>query len=88
MGARGPDHNLFVLGPFSIQNVQKIAKDTVSSIFFNLNPSLNPINDFCSPDMTPLDTFNKSSDFQHIMGGFTGVSYEADLTKNLYLSLL
>ena len=72
MGARGPEINLFVLGLFSIENVQKIAKNTVFSIFFDLNLSLNPFNDFCSPDMTPLDTFHQFSNFQHIVGGFMG----------------
>ena len=88
MGARGPDNNLFVLGPFSIENVWKIAKNAVFSIFCHLNPSMNPINDFCSLDTTPLDTFHPFSNFQHITGGFTGVLYEAALAKNGYLSLL
>ena len=64
MGARGPDNNLFVLGPFSIENVWKIAKNAVFSIFCHLNPSMNPINDFCSLDTTPLDTFHPFSHSQ------------------------
>ena len=88
MGARGPDNNLFVLGPFSIENVWKIAKNAVFSIFCHLNPSMNPINDFCSLDTTTLDTFHPVSNFQHITRGFTGVLYEADLAKNVYSSLL
>ena len=72
IGVRGPDHNLFVLGPFSIENVWKIAKNAVFSIFCHLNPSMNPINDFCSLDTTPLDTFHPFSNFQHITGGSRG----------------
>ena len=72
IGSRGLDDNLFVLGLFSLENVQKIVKKTIISIFFNLNLSLNPLNDFCSPDMTPLDTFHQFSIFRHIVGASRG----------------